>query len=222
MGRKLYDMTGMRFGRYTVIKRAESKKSGESTWVCKCDCGNVHIVRGSKLRNGTSTSCGCYAREKASTHGMTQTRLYKIWSIMKQRCYNFQNKKYKNYGKRGIIICDEWLNSFEAFRDWALSHGYEDNLTIDRIETNGNYEPNNCRWTDMKTQQNNRTNNHIVEYNGEKHTVSEWSKITGIPAKTLYDRLTYKKWTIDDVFTRPIKVNASGLVPKQYRIEDFK
>lgn len=221
MGRKLYDMTGMRFGRYTVIKRAGSKTTGESTWLCQCDCGNIHIVRGSRLRNGSSTSCGCYANEIASTHKMSKTRLHKIWSGMKQRCYNQKNKKYKNYGNRGIIVCDEWLNSFEMFRDWALSHGYADNLTIDRIKTNGNYEPSNCRWADMKTQENNRTNNRVVEYKGKIHTVSEWSEITGIPAKTLYDRLTYKKWTMDDVFTRPIKVNASGLVPKQYSIEDF-
>lgn len=127
------------------------------------------------------------------THGMSRTRIYDIWTTMKQRCTNPNHCKYKNYGGRGVRITDEW-NSFSVFYKWAIENGYEENLTLDRINSNGNYEPNNCRWVKQKQQQNNRTNNRIIEIDGVSHTLSEWSEISGICLKTIWGRLK-KGWS---------------------------
>ena len=161
------DMTGQRFGRLVVKERAVNR--GEQTyWICICDCGNTKVARASDLRRGHTKSCGCLHKEvvagtlhhkiNTTTHGKSNTRLYRIWSCMKTRCYNEKWINYKNYGGRGIAICDDWRNDFQAFYTWALSHGYSDTLTIDRIDVNGNYEPTNCRWITLKEQQSNRTN----------------------------------------------------------------
>lgn len=122
-------------------------------------------------------------------HGKEPQRLYYAWSNMRKRCYQKQNAKYKSYGGRGVKVCSEWLHSFPAFRDWAIANGYKDNLTIDRIDTNGDYEPSNCRWVTQKIQQNNRRNNHPIEFNGETHTMAEWAEITGIPYHTIKYRV---------------------------------
>lgn len=121
-------------------------------------------------------------------HGGEPQKLYNAWCNMRRRCYEKKNHKYKNYGGRGIKICDDWLHDFCSFRDWALSNGYSETLTLDRVDVNGNYEPNNCRWVTQKTQQNNRSNNHRIEYNGEIHTMAEWAEITGISYRTIKDR----------------------------------
>lgn len=173
MGR-LIDLTGQRFGRLTVVSRAENDKNKTPRWRCLCDCGKETVVLGHLLRNGNTRSCGCFGREQKSalmkkyclehkvrspahvTHNASKTRLYAIWCGMKGRCYGVKNSVYQYYGGRGIIVCNEWLHSFMAFRDWALSHGYQDDLTIDRIDVNGNYEPSNCRWLTLEDQQRNR------------------------------------------------------------------
>lgn len=152
---KIIDLTGKTFGRWLVLEY-----TGQSKWKCRCECGTVAEIDSWSLRSGNSKSCGCYHKETASKthkkHGYTRTRLYRIYYKMKERCCRPTNDNYKWYGGRGITICDEWLQSFQAFCDWALSSGYADNLTIDRIDANGNYCPENCRWITIQEQQKNK------------------------------------------------------------------
>jgi len=158
------DLTGQRFNRLTVLCRG--KNQGRSTtWYCQCDCGNRTTVQACALKKGTTKSCGCYTkdrvREMNTTHGLSKERLYHIWASIIDRCCNPQHPYYKDYGGRGIKICEEWRHDYQAFHDWAYANGYDEaapkwKCTIDRIDVDGDYRPENCRWVDMKTQRHNR------------------------------------------------------------------
>lgn len=193
MTKKPYkDLTGQRFGRLTVASLVASPAGTNipTMWVCVCDCGNSLAVRGYNLKNGNTLSCGCLQKDRAketqTTHGMTGSRLYVIWQHIIGRCTRAKDKAYKWYGARGITICDEWLNSFEVFYEWAIANGYADNLTLDRIDVNGNYCPENCRWITLKEQQRNRRDNVRVSFNGQTKTVAEWAKEFNCRSSAVY------------------------------------
>ena len=205
----LIDLTGQRFGRWTVVKRAENSVRGHSQWLCKCDCGVEKVVLGLNIKRGKTSSCGCMQREgmvaKKTVHGQTYSRLYNIWCHIKYRCFNPKAKNYHNYGGRGITMCEEWRNDFQAFYDWSMQNGYSDDLSIDRNDNDGNYEPSNCRWATTKEQGNNRRTNRSVTYNGETHTITEWNDMFGFPRGLLYDRIVARNWDIEKAFVTPVR-----------------
>jgi hypothetical protein len=196
---------GIKFGKLTLIKEVNSsfKPSGQRKRMvlCKCDCGNENVIQLYSITSGNTKSCGCYISEQSSLrnkkHGESdKTKEYRTWQSIKRRCYNINNEKYKNYGGRGIKICDRWLHSFENFledigRSPSIKH------SIDRIDVNGNYEPNNCRWATQKEQCNNRSNNHYITYNSYTRTIAEWSEIYNISQFTLLARVNKNKWTFE-------------------------
>lgn len=200
---KFIDLTGQQFGRLTVLKRDENKGKF-ITWLCQCDCGNTTIVRGTDLKSGKILSCGCLRKSGCHrSHNMTNTRLYRIWGNIKSRCTNKNVRQYKDYGGKGIKVCSEWTQSFETFFHWAMANGYADDLTIDRIDVNGDYEPSNCRWATRKEQSLNRSDNHYLTYNDETKTIAEWSEITGIHRATIESRLK-AGMTIEQALTKAL------------------
>lgn len=191
---KGYNLVGQTFGRLTVIERVASKGKGRE-WLCLCTCGNEKIVNTHSLMSGGTRSCGCLEIENLKsgnnrrTHGLSGTRLHRIWKRMKTRCYNKNTNDYVLYGARGIAMCEEWKTSFPCFAEWALLHGYTDELSIDRIDVNGNYEPSNCRWVSSTQQANNKRNNHLITIDGRTQTVTQWISETGMSRATFYQRL---------------------------------
>lgn len=200
------DMMGERYGCLTVIGRGEdyiSKNNKHTpTWICKCDCGKTTRTTRTNLINGKTKYCGCKSPRFEEKHGKSRTRIYRIWASMKERCENENHIHYSNYGKRGITVCDEWKNDFQAFYDWAMASGYKDNLTLDRKDNGKGYSPDNCRWATQKEQGRNRRDNHFLTFNGETHVISEWAEITGINRETLFGRIR-AGWKTEDILTIP-------------------
>lgn len=220
IGEKLtHDLTGMKFNRLTVIRQAEKSKSSETRWVCCCDCGNETIVQSNNLKSGLVKSCGCYKHEylvEAHTiHGGAKregqrTKLYSVWIGMRRRCYDEYDSNYHRYGGRGIVVCDEWKDDFAAFRAWAVKNGYKPHLTIDRIDNNKGYSPDNCRWANAKTQALNRRSNRVATFKGESHTFYEWDEILGFPRGTTSRRITSRGWSTERALTEPIHTENRG------------
>lgn len=201
---------GRRFGRWTVIEcdSLTPQRYKGHYWICRCDCGSYASVYASSLIKGKSLSCGCLRKEQTaerfSTHKKSKSKLHRLWSIMKQRCYYLGRDNYKYYGGRGIAVCDEWKDDFQAFYDWAMANGYREGLTIDRKDVDGNYCPENCRWITQKEQASNKSNVRQITYNGETHTIPEWAEITGMNYSALYRRLTSLGWAAEDALAKPI------------------
>ncbi len=198
------DLSGKKIGMLLVV--APSGKGATGTvWKCLCDCGKIVERTSSNLLNVENKypkNCGCLI-EQSKTHEK-KTRLHSIWSGMKDRCYRKGHPAYYRYGGRGIYVCDEWKNDFLSFKSWALSNGYSDSLTIDRIDNEKGYSPENCRWVDMKTQCNNTGRNHYLTLNGETKTMTEWSRETGIGYSAIKSRLK-RGWSVKDALTMEVK-----------------
>lgn len=206
------DLIGQRFGRLMVVEHVGTR-SKSALWKCKCDCGNTtEVISGNLVRGGTQ-SCGCLvsqlAKERMTTHGKHGTRLYKIWQGMNQRCNNSNYTDYDNYGGRGITVCDEW-SEFMPFYRWAMNNGYKNNLSIDRINNDGNYETGNCKWSTMKEQANNKRTNVCYEYQNQKKNLTQWSEQSGISRYHLYQRIRRDGWTIEKALNTPIGTYKYG------------
>lgn len=197
---KLDDLTGKRYGRLIVVKRGTNKNK-RTRWLCKCDCGNYKEIGATELKNGTTKSCGCYNMEKLqerAKHHMCNSRLYSIWRCMKYRCNNKNYYQSCYYKDRGIKLYEPW-NDFNNFYEWAKDK-YFVGSSIDRINVNGNYEPNNCRFVDNLTQANNKRNNIIIEFKGKKMSLAEWSRETKINYSCLRNRYL-NGWNVERMLT---------------------
>lgn len=206
------NLCGNKYGNLTVIERSRNeqyaKKYSNPVYKCICDCGNIVYVSAGHLKNGHTQSCGCLQKiatsNAAKTHGLSKDKIYRIWISMISRCEDINSTGYCNYGARGISVCAKWRNDFTEFYLWALSNGYKEGLTIERINVDGNYEPTNCTWATCKEQQNNKRNNHFITFNGKTQTMMQWSEELGINYATLNYRINIAKWTIDRALTEPV------------------
>lgn len=204
---KLIDLSGKRFGRLLVINKHSSFK-GHVKWLCKCDCGNECVVQGSSLKSGNTTSCGCYKREYSkelySTVRQNDKHLYAVWNGIKQRCFNKNNKSYKNYGGRGITMDKEWANNYESFYKWAIQSGYKQGFQIDRIDNNLGYCESNCRFVNNLVQANNKRNVKFHEINGVSKTLSEWCREYNMDYFLVRQRVFKLGWNIEKALTTPV------------------
>ena len=207
---KRINLVGQRFGRLLVKRFVGSNKHRQSKWECVCDCGNTSIVSTTCLRRSKcpTKSCGCIRPGITVDENGKATRLYRIWCGMKQRCFGKNSKDYERYGGRGITICKEWLN-YANFHSWAISKGYADNLTIERSNNNGSYEPANCKWVLPKFQARNRRNNHLLSLEGETLTIAEWAEIMDVDRGVIEQRLM-RGWSVKKTLTTPIQKKMEG------------
>ena len=207
---KIRDLTGQKFGRLTVIGIAETD-TRKTYWVCQCDCGNFKTVRADSLISGKIKSCGCLKKEQDAinltanhSHKMSGTRIYSEWQSMKGRCHNPNDPRYNNWGGRGIKVCDEWKEKFETFYEWAINNGYQDNLTIDRIDNDGDYTPENCRWATQQEQSRNRSTNITVTIGNVTKTLAEWCEIFELDYQVINRRyhMTKGDLSLDYLFSK--------------------
>lgn len=187
------DMMGLRFGSLTVIDRAPSDRYGNAMWLCRCDCGKEIVTQGHAMRNGHTRSCGHLQKEVAmanGTHHLSKDRLYKVWSGMRQRCENPNNRAYRDYGAKGVTVCEAWKD-FEVFYRWMIAHGYRRGLTIDRIDNSKGYSPENCRLATRMQQNQNTSRTHKIECDGGFITAAQAGRAAGV------SRSTVAKWARD-------------------------
>lgn len=207
------DLTGMKFGKLTAIKIVGRSKAGRLMWLCECECGKTSVVDSNSLTQGNTKSCGCGKYGNNKKYGSIPShkqRLYNIWLGIKDRCFNQNNKNYFRYGGRGIGMCSEWVNDYEVFRNWALNNGYKKGLTIDRVDVNDGYNPNNCRWANWYTQANNRRNSHYLTFEGETRTISEWARVLNVKESLIRQRI-WKGWDVIRALTEPArKINRKS------------
>ncbi|WP_047504238.1 MULTISPECIES: hypothetical protein [Staphylococcus] len=194
--RKIKDLTGKTFNGIKVIDYFGQDKHKKAKWEVVCHCGNKFVTIGNNLQKGTTKSCGCTQNIK---HGDSKKRLYRIWINMIRRCSIETETHFNRYGGRGIKVCDEWVDNYLEFKEWAMKNGYDEKLSIDRIDNNGNYTPENCRWVDVKTQSNNRETNVLIKYQGVERTLKEWCTLLNLNYNTVHYRYA-KGYGIDEMF----------------------
>lgn len=201
MGRPI-DLTGKRFGRLTV----EYRDTNPRRWICTCDCGKTVSVRADHLKDGHVRSCGCLSSESSKarmeTHGMSKMKIYKVWTGMKQRCFNPKASEYERYGGRGIAVCDEWKDDFQNFYEWAIKSGYSEGLSIDRINNNKGYSPDNCQWATNYQQSRNTSRTKIIKIGGKKVALKDFCNMVGAPYNMVVRRLL-RGWELYDAITVP-------------------
>ena len=209
--KRLKDIKGQRFGRLVAIEHIGYVRQGQAIWRFQCDCGKIYEAVSAPVVKGTVVSCGCYNRERMAERNMRhgfahrdhKEKLYEIWSSMKARCQRKTDLNYRHYGGRGITVCDEWQD-YAPFRAWAMANGYQQGLTLDRIDNNSGYSPENCRWVTMLEQMRNTRRNRFIEYDGERKTISAWAADAGIKYGTLWGRLK-RGMKMEEALKQPIK-----------------
>lgn len=201
------DLTGKRFGRLVVLGLSNVRKANKRYWLCRCDCGKLVDAQGNNLVSGNTRSCGCLRKETSvscnTTHGLRYTRIHNIWSKMKDRCNNARCVEYELYGARGITYCPEW-ETFLPFYNWAMENGYREDLTIDRIDVNGNYCPENCRWITLEEQQKNRRTTRWYTEDGKTMCLTDWIAQKGLTSGCVYSRLK-RGWSLERALNTPIR-----------------
>ena len=205
---KLIDITGNRYNHLVVLEKARVE-NGVAIWKCLCDCGNITYVRGQNLKSGAVKSCGCLRKAAKPTlkHNMSNTRLYRIWAAMKCRCYTPSHHSYNNYGGRGIKVFDLWKNSSDVFIDWAINNGYTDDMTIERIDVDGDYCPENCTWIPANKQQSNRTSCQYFTHNNETKNLTDWCSTLNLPYKQVHNRIYKLHWSFERAISEPVHVD---------------
>ena len=201
------DLTGKKYGMLTVLSFSCREKK-DNKWLGRCECGKEKEIWARAFKSGSTISCGCHRKKILShkTHGLSNTKLYACWHSMIERCFNPNSKAYRNYGGRGISVCDEWTgkDGFMSFYLWSISNGYSVGLSIDRIDNDKEYSPNNCRWATRTEQQNNKRTNKRITYNGETHTYAEWERILGLRRGLIKTRMSKGNLTPEEALTKPV------------------